>query len=225
MRTETFSVRRSWLLAVAGAAMVAGLWAARVSAQDGKDYPQTPPAAGLNLMKQADVDLVQGKWRYSDTKIIEVDYKGPDGKPNKTYDYTPHAGGKDFDDSQWEVLDPATLGKPRSTGKLCFNWYRINVTIPEKVGDFSTAGSTAVFETIVDDYGEVWVDGKLPRTVGQAGGSIVKGFNAPNRLVVGKNVQPGQKIQIAVFGINSPLSDTPGNWIFLRNAKLDFYKP
>ena len=167
---------------------------------------------------------MQGTWRYSDTKIMEVESKGPDGKPNKTYDYTPHAGGATFDDSTWEKIDPASLGKTRSTSKLCFNWYRITLTIPEQMGDFKIAGATVVFQTIIDDYAEIWVDGKLPRTLGQTGGSVIKGFNAPNRLVIGKDVQPGQKIQLAVFGINGPLSDTPDNYIFMREARLDFYK-
>ncbi|HKP12688.1 MAG TPA: SMP-30/gluconolactonase/LRE family protein [Blastocatellia bacterium] len=42
---------------------------------------------------------MRGQWRYSDTKIVEVDFRapGPDkqptGGPIKTYDYMPHAGG------------------------------------------------------------------------------------------------------------------------------------
>src|SRR5262249_38973767 len=41
--------------------------------------------------------------------------------------------------------------------------------------------------------------------------------------VVGRNVQPGQKIQLAVFGANGPLSNPPTNFIFMRFAKLEFY--
>src|SRR5207302_5343555 len=88
---------------------------------------------------------------------------------------------------------------------------------------FDPTGSTVVFETSVDDYAEIWVDGELTRGLGQNGGSVVSGWNAPNRLVVGRNVQPGQKIQLAVFGINGPLSNPPTNFIYLRFAKLEFY--
>lgn len=197
---------------------------APVGAQAPAPAPTGKPDATIDLGTREGVDLVRGQWRYSDTRIIEVDFKGPDGKPGKTYSYEPKAGAADFDDSGWEVLDPTTLGRPRSTGMLCFNWYRIQVTIPEKIGDFDPTGATVVFDTIVDDYGEIWVDGRLPRRVGQVGGSIVGGFNAPNRLVIGRDVKPGQKISLAVFGINSPISDTPGNYIFLRHARLDFYK-
>ena len=195
-------------------------------AQDGKEFVATAkPDASIDLGTAEGVKLVAGEWRYSDTKIIEVDFKAPDKTPNKTYDYTPHAGAADFDDSKWEVLDPATLKKPRSTGKLCFNWYRINVTIPERIGEFTTTGATVSFEVTIDDYAEVWVDGKLPRSVGQAGGSVVKGFNAANRLIVAKNVVPGQHIELAVFGINGPLSAAPDNYIFMRTSpRLDFFK-
>lgn len=197
------------------------------NAQDGKDFvAATKPDASIDLGTAEGVKLVAGEWRYNDTKIVEVDFKAPDKTPNKTYDYTPHAGAADFDDSKWEVLDPATLKKPRSTGKLCFNWYRINVTIPERIGEFTTTGSTVAFEVTIDDYAEVWVDGKLPRSLGQTGGSVVKGFNAANRLIVAKNVVPGQHIELAVFGINGPLSAAPDNYIFMRTSpRLDFFKP
>jgi len=113
---------------------------------------------------------------------------GPALKPSraaiKTYDYAPHAGVPDYDDSQWEAIDATTLDQRRSTAKVCFNWYRINVTIPEKVGNFSTAGSTVAFEIVIDDYAEVWVNGKMPRVLGQPGGPMIKGFNAASRLII-----------------------------------------
>ena len=77
----------------------------------------------------------------------------------------------------------------------------------------------------MDDYAEIWVDGQLPRVLGQTGGSLVKGFNAPNRVVLTRDAQPGQRIQLAVFAANGPLSDPPPNFIWVRSASLDFYKP
>jgi len=210
-------IRRAVCLLLVVAALPAG-------AQAPGEVPGGKADATIDLATREGVDLVRGQWRYSDTRIIEVEFRRPDGSMGKTYSYEPKAGGADFDDSAWEVLDPTTLNKPRSTGLLCFNWYRIALTIPGKIGDFDPTGATVVFDTVVDDYGEVWVDGRLPRRVGQVGGSIVAGFNAPNRLVVGRDVKPGQKITIAVFGINSPISDTPRNYIFLRYARLDFYR-
>jgi gluconolactonase len=192
--------------------------------------PYGRPDATIDLRTREGAELVKGVWRYSDVKIVEADFRapGPDlkpsGKPNKTYDYTPHAGAVDFDDSKWEALDPTALEARRSSGKICFNWYRINITIPSRVGQLETRGLTVAFEIVVDDYAEVWADGKLPAVYGQSGSSVIKGYNAPNRVIIARNVEPGQKIQLAVFGINGPISASPNNFIWVKSAVLDLYK-
>jgi gluconolactonase len=206
--------------------LLALLAATRVAAAD---PPSGAPEATVDLDTAAGLDLVRGTWRYSNTKIVEVDFRGPGpdgqptGKPVKTYDISPHAGGIDFDDSTWEVIVPGELPKRRSSGRFCFAWYRIAVTVPQRIGSFDPTGSTMVFETSVDDYAEIWVDGELPRSLGQSGGSVVRGWNAANRLVVGRDVRPGQRIQLAVFGANGPLSNPVTNFIYMRYARLDFY--
>jgi len=98
-----------------------------------------------------------------------------------------------------------------------------NLRCRRKLGNFETKGSTAVFEIVVDDYAEIWVNGSLPAVVGSAGGHFPKGFNSPNRVVVGKDVQPGQQYIVAVFAANGPMSNPPANYIWIRSATLDFY--
>jgi gluconolactonase len=219
-----FSKMRVGLLVVIVIAVLAAISRAQEIA------PTTKPDATINLATDEGAKLVKGQWRYSDTRIIEVDFKSPGvdkqptGAPNRTYDYTPKAGPADFDDSNWEVIQTSSLDARRSTGRLCFNWYRIKVTIPERIGGFAPTGSTVVFQTALDDYAEVWVDGELSRYLGQMGGSVIGGWNAPNRLIVGRNVKPGQQIQLAIFGINGPLSNPPTNFIWVREARLDFYR-
>jgi gluconolactonase len=194
------------------------------------DAPSGTPDAIVDLATSEGVGLMSGQWRYSDTRIVEVDFKaaGADGQPtgpaNRTYDFAPHAGAADFDDSGWEAIEATSLSKRRSSGRLCFNWYRIRLTVPAKIGAFDPTGSTVVFETSLDDYAEVWVDGEIGRAQGQSGGSMIKGWNAPNRLVVARNVRPGQKIALAVFGINGPLSNPPTNYIWMRLARLEFHR-
>jgi len=212
------------------AAISVFLGSVSAGAQSIMDPPFGRPDAVIDLATRKGAELVKGQWRYSDTRIIEVDSRGvgpdlkPSGAPNKTYDYTPHAGTADFDDSKWEAIDPTTLDARRSTGKICFNWYRIALTVPEKIGSFDPTGSTVAFEIVIDDYSEIWVDGKLPRVLGQPGGPVIKGFNAPNRVVIGRDVKPGQRIQLAVFGANGPISYSPENFIWIKSATLDFYK-
>jgi gluconolactonase len=195
-----------------------------------QEVPNGNPDASIDLATVEGTRLVKGEWRYSDTKIVEVDFRAagadsqPTGEPVRTYDYTPKAGGADYDDSTWQKISATDLTGRRGNGRLSFNWYRINITIPEKVGGFDPTGATVVFQTALDDYAEIWVNGEISRFLGQRGGSVVAGWNASNRLVIGRDVRPGQKIQLAVFGINGPISNPPTNFIWVREAKLDLYK-
>ncbi|HEX2712473.1 MAG TPA: SMP-30/gluconolactonase/LRE family protein, partial [Candidatus Acidoferrales bacterium] len=192
------------------------------------DAPAPRPAAVINLATPEGVALVKGHWRYSDVRIIEVEHRSPgadlrpSGPPNPTLDITPKAGAADFDDSNWQAIEPAGIETRRAGGRFCFNWYRIRVTLPEKVAAFEVTGSTVVFELVVDDYSEIWVNGMLPVVLGQTGGGLVKGFNAPNRVVLTRDARPGQQFELAIFGANGPMSSPPGNYIWIRSATLDF---
>jgi hypothetical protein len=169
----------------------------------------------IDLRTKYGAAAVKGQWKYSDVKIVEVEGKAPDGKPNKTYNIEPRAEKAEFDDTKWESIAPETLKDRRSTGQVCFCWYRIKVTIPPEA-----EGKTVYFQTTVDDYGEIWVDGRLPRTPGKSGEAIVAGFNTPNRVEL-KDPKAGKVYQIAVFGINGPISAAPSNWIFLGDTFLE----
>src|SRR5439155_19012697 len=105
----------------------------------------------------------------------------------------------------------------------CFNWYRIRVTIPERIGDLDPTGATVVFEVAIDDYAEVWVDGALSVALGDGGGQVVAGFNAPNRVVLTRDARPGDRFVLAVFGINGPISASPHNYIWMRTASLELH--
>jgi gluconolactonase len=187
------------------------------------------PDAIVDLQTDTGAALVGTTWRYADAEVREVDFVevaddlGPGDMPNRTYEVVPHAEAVGFDDSGWRTLAPAETQLRLSTGRVCFNWYRLEVTIPDRVGELDPTGSTVVFETVIDDYAEVWVNGEMPLALGQTGGQVVGGFNAPNRVIIGRDVQPGQRFQIAVFGINGPISAAPANYIWMRTATLDFY--
>jgi gluconolactonase len=189
------------------------------------------PDTIVDLQTLEGAALVGGQWRYGDTQVRETGFVsvgpdlGPSGPQNRTYEIVPHAQAADFDDSTWAVLSPEETQRRLSTGRVCFNWYRITVTLPERVGDLAVAGSTVVFETVVDDYAEVWVNGAQPAVLGDSGGHVVAGFNAPNRVVLTTDALPGQRFTIAVFGINGPVSAAPANYIWMRTATLDFYSP
>lgn len=191
--------------------------------------PAPLPQAVVDLRTAEGATLLKAHWRYRDVSIVEVEHRepGPDlrpsGAPNRTNDIAPHAGAADFDDSDWLAIEPAGLEQRRSHGRLAFNWYRTRITLPERVGDFDVRGATVVLELVLDDYAEIWVDGRLPVVLGQTGGQLVTGFNAPNRVVLTNDARPGQQIQLAIFGVNGPISHPPANFIWVRSATLDFY--
>jgi gluconolactonase len=96
--------------------------------------------------------------------------------------------------------------------------------MPAKIGAFETANAKAVLTAYVDDYAEVWVNGEMPRRVGITSPATIQGFNIPNRVVIADAVKAGDKVEIAIFGINGPISVVPPNFVFFRQASVEFYK-
>ncbi|HYG82111.1 MAG TPA: hypothetical protein VD861_17055, partial [Pyrinomonadaceae bacterium] len=132
MKTRKLLTLAAALVALCGAQF-------RAAAQTTADAPAGRADAVINLATDEGVRLVKGQWRYADARVVEVEHRspGPDlrpsGAPNKTFDITPKAGAADFDDSRWEAIGATTLDARRSAGRLSFNWYRLKLTIPEKV--------------------------------------------------------------------------------------------
>jgi gluconolactonase len=190
------------------------------------------PDAIVDLQTPAGLAIVGGQWRYSDARVEQIDFVdvghpddplAPGLVPNRTYDVLPHAEAAGYDDSAWQVLGPEETRRRLAAGRVCFNWYRTAVTIPERLGELDPTGTTVVFEVVVDDYAEVWVDGEQPIALGDGGGRVIGGFNAPNRVILTRDARPGQTFQLAVFGINGPISASPRNYIWMRSATLDVY--
>ena len=204
-------------------------------AQESVEIAMGQADAIVDLRTKSGVDLVNAAWRYQPVEVVEAAFRAPGpqgkdkldlyptGKKISTMDISPKAGAADFDDSTWKVLDPTTLEERKGNGLFSMVWYRINVTLPSKIMDFDVTGSRIIFEIVVDDYAEIWVNGKLNKAFGQSGGEVIKGFNARNRVLLTDNAQPGEKFQIAVLGVNGPLADIPTNYIWIRSATLDFY--
>jgi gluconolactonase len=187
--------------------------------------PSLPPNVEVDLMTNQGSAMFGAQWRTMEAKIVEVP-PIPEHLPgyNTAYDIAPHASDTGFDDSKWPAIEAKDLAARRGGGHVSFIWFRSNVTIPAKIGDFDTTGAKAVFTVAVDDYAEVWVNGQMPRAVGITSPATIQGFNTPNRVVLSNSVKPGDKFQIAVFGINGPISVAPANTVWFREARLQFYK-
>ena len=216
-------MRRALIVSRLGALLLACSLAGAALATERK------PVAVVDLGTEAGTELVQATWRYSDARIVETRFRAPDaqgqptGGPLTTQDISPHAGAVAFDDSQWPVISPTSLAERRGSGRVSFNWYRLTLTVPQRVGEFPAEGAEVWLVTRVDDYAEVWVEGELDRAYGQVGGSVVAGWNAPNRVLLARHAHSGQQIHVAIFGMNAPISDAPTNYIFVHEARLEFF--
>jgi len=60
--------------------------------------------------------------------------------------------------------------------------------------------------------------------LGRPGPAAIEGFNIPNRLVLRDTVAVGERFEIAVFAINGPISAAPANFLWFREAKVEFYR-
>ena len=169
------------------------------------------PRVTLDLNTDADKQLVKGTWRFGSGFVP--------GEPNQGL--VPEIKGsdarlKDYDTSAWpEVAD---IRAATSIG-FTFGWYRMEVELPTQVCGMEVAGSRVWFETNVDNYGEIWIDG----VIDEAAGMIV-GNNVPRRVEMQRVGEPGTKFSIAVLVVNGPLAEPRGT-IFMRFAYLVFETP
>jgi gluconolactonase len=210
--------------ALAAAGLAAGLsFVAPAFAAEPGDLP----LATVDLATASGGASVGAHWRYSDVSIRPARFHlpGPDGQPSDeavdTFDFEPHAGAAGYDDSAWPEIPAESLGQRRGHGRLSMNWYRLALTVPESIGQVALAGRRLDLVLRLDDYAEVWVDGELARPFGAAGGGVIAGWNAVNRVTLTRHARVGETVHVAVFGINGPVSDPPTNYIFVREARIE----
>jgi gluconolactonase len=218
---------------IAGAALAAAsmMMATNTSAQPlpptsaPQIAPTLVPAHVVDLMTAEGAAAMGAQWKTMEAKIVEGPAL-PAAMPGykTSYDIAPHAGAKGFDDSSWPAIEPKSLGDRRGGGKVSFLWFRTALTVPAKIGNFETSGAKAVLTAYVDDYAEVWLNGEMPRRAGITSPATIQGFNIPNRVVLSDSVKAGDKFEIAIFGINGPISVAPTNFVFFRQASIEFYK-
>jgi hypothetical protein len=188
--------------------------------------PLVPPVHVVDLMTEAGSAAFGARWRGMEAKIVECPALS-DSMPEfkATYDIEPHAELLGYDDSAWAEVPATELGAKRGVGMVSFFWFRATLTIPREAQGFATDGAKAVLRVNIDDYGEIWVNGELPRAAGRPSPACIQGFNMPNRLVLGDNiVHPGDRFEVAVFAINGPISAAPANFLWFREAKVEFFR-
>ena len=166
------------------------------------------PRTTLDLNKTEDLKQVKGQWRVGPGLVP--------GEPNeglKAQLVNTPARLSDYDDSGWEIC--TNIRKSLSVG-FTFAWYRITVEIPAELNGVALADSRVFFETNVDNYGEIWIDGKIDRPAG-----VINGINASQRVEVSAKAVGGAKHVIACLVANGPLAEPRGG-VFMRYATLAF---
>jgi hypothetical protein len=169
------------------------------------------PRVALDLNKAGERQYVKGEWRVAAGLVP--------GAPNEGLTaqlLASPARLAEHDDSKWEIC--RNIRESRSVG-FTFAWYRITVEVPETIGGTALAGSRLWFETNIDNYGEIWIDGKIDRSTG-----VIVGLNAQHRVEVSGSAVVGARHVIACLVGNGPLAEPRGG-IFLRYATLAFESP
>jgi hypothetical protein len=166
------------------------------------------PRVALDLNNAEDRAKIKGVWRAALGYVPGEPNQGlqaeTEGSPARLPDY---------DDSAWQVCDNLRLFISRG---FTFGWWRIAVELPETLDGMPVAGAQVIFETNIDDYGEVWVDGEIDLREG-----TVAGWNRQQRVVISRSAEPGTRHVIACLAANGPLGK-PGGAIFIRYATLAF---
>jgi len=166
------------------------------------------PRVALDLNNAADRQKVKSEWKVGEGFVP--------GEPNEGLTARLLASPPreaNFDDSGWPVC--ADIRKSLSVG-FTFAWYRTTVELPLEVNNMPVEGARLWFETNVDNYGEVWVNGQIDRSTG-----VIVGINAPQRIELSPGATPRSKYVIACLVANGPLAEPRGG-IFMRLATLAF---
>ena len=166
------------------------------------------PRIALDLNKADERRHVKGEWRVADGLVPGAPNEGLTSRLLST-----PARLADHDDSSWAIC--ANIRESRSVG-FTFAWYRIKVEVPAAIGGIALAGSRVWFETNIDNYGEIWIDGKIDRSTG-----VIVGLNAQHRVEVSGSAVAGARHVIACLVGNGPLAEPRGG-IFMRYATLAF---
>lgn len=206
-----------------------------VFSQETRQLAVGKPDAVADLKTAAGSSLVNAKWYVQPANIKEAGFRKPGasatdpmkiyptGMAIETHTLRPQINAEDFDKGLVEIK-PADLEMREGMGLISAAWYKVDITLPQTIGRLPVSGSTAVFEITVDDYSEIWVNGKQMHGFGQSGEGVISGYNSRNRLILTDNAKPGAAFSIAILGINGPLGMIPDNYIWIRNAVVDFYK-
>ena len=210
-------------------------WLTVVHAQETRQLADARPQAVADLTTEAGAALLHAQWYVQPAQIVDANFRKPGasatdnmllyptGATIKTHTIYPQINAPDFN-KHFHAVAANQLAMREGMGLVSLAWYKVELTIPPVIGASSTEGAVAVFEIVVDDYSEIWVNGRQMHAFGQAGNGVIAGYNTRNRVLLTQHAHAGDHFSIAILGINGPLGMIPDNYIWVRNAVVDFYK-
>ena len=211
-------------------------FSSKAFAQEIRELAFGKATAVIDLRSNEGVKLTNSQWKSLNAQIVTAKFNAPGpsekdkmdiyptGKEIQTNSLEPRFGTPTFENASWENVAPTDLETRRGNGLLSHVWYKLKVTIPEKIGSFSTKNSRAIFEIVADDYSEVWINGKLRKSFGARANGVINGYNARQRVFLSDHANSGETFDLAILVTNGPIADSPNNYVWIRSATLDFYQ-
>ncbi len=209
---------------------------AKIQAQELRELSFGKTDAIVNLKTIEGTNLVNAQWQSLSADIVPAKFKAPGasandkyllyptGKEVSTYNIFPKYGTPEFNGTKWENVAATDLETRRGNGLQSHVWYKLKVTIPEKIGNIPAEGTRIIFEIVADDYSEVFINGKLNKSFGARNNGVIGGWNARQRVWLTDNAKVGESFDIAILVTNGPIADIPDNYVWIRSATLDIYK-
>ena len=169
-------------------------------AQETRQLAVDKPSAIADLKTAEGAALVNAKWYVQPAHIVETSFKSPGpsskdllllyptGMMISTHSIHPQIGAADFD-KNLIAIKPTDLEIREGMGLVSMVWFKTELTIPATIGKLNATGATAVFEITVDDYSEIWVNGKQMHAFGENGNGLISGYNTRNRVMLTDNAK------------------------------------
>ncbi len=190
----------------------------------------------IDLKTNAGQSIVNAQWQSLSAEIMPAKFRAagssdqdklflyPTGKEINSYNIYPKYGTPEFINAKWENVAATDLETRRGNGLQSHVWYKLKVTIPEKIGNVSAEGTRIIFEIVADDYSEVFINGKLNKSFGARNNGVIGGWNARQRVWLTDKARIGESFDISILVTNGPVADIPDNYVWIRSATLDVYK-
>ena len=207
-----------------------------VHAQELRELSFGKTDAIVDLKTNAGQRIVNAQWQSLSAEIMPAKFRAagpsdkdklflyPTGKEINSYNIYPKYGTPEFINAKWENVAATDLETRRGNGLQSHVWYKLKVTIPEKIGNVSAEGTRIIFEIVADDYSEVFINSKLNKSFGARNNGVIGGWNARQRVWLTDKARIGESFDISILVTNGPVADIPDNYVWIRSATLDVYK-